>query len=279
MAVRKTTPAAAPRVPHVGTYRRELPVGLDRLYENAIDWEHLPYLHRTSFAKIECLDAGQWGFRARVWPQPFDGRRTVVIELKLDRECRRWITSTLEGPGLGSEVWTHAFAMAERQTLIVVDFFVPGADEDRAPQLGSFYKDLYARLYDEDVWMMSTRQAQLDLIKSGKPSETPARRVLGTIDEVRARLPLSIEAGGRQFRIVEVGGEFIAHATVCPHSLGPLENATIESGTVECPWHGYRYDIRTRQCVNGAKCSLAPAPEILVDKTSSSVSVEWSPDI
>ena len=55
-------------VPHVGTYRRELPVSIDRLYENAIDWEHLPYLHRTSFARIECQDAGSWGFRARVWP-------------------------------------------------------------------------------------------------------------------------------------------------------------------------------------------------------------------
>src|SRR5947207_6938733 len=91
------------KVPHIGTYRRELPVSLERLYENAIDWEHLPYLHRTSFSQIERMDAGDWGFRARVWGQPHEERHSFVIELKLDRDCRRWITSTLEGPGIGTE--------------------------------------------------------------------------------------------------------------------------------------------------------------------------------
>src|SRR5581483_266400 len=83
----------ARKVPHVGTYRRALPVSVERLYENAIDWEHLPYLHRSSFAKIECLEADPLGFRARVWTQPYDERKSLVLELKLDRGCRRWITS------------------------------------------------------------------------------------------------------------------------------------------------------------------------------------------
>ncbi|MBV8056975.1 MAG: hypothetical protein JO071_17270, partial [Deltaproteobacteria bacterium] len=116
-------------VPHAGTYCRELPVSIERLYENAIDWEHLPHLHRNSFAQVECAEAGAWGFRARLWPQPYNERRSVVIELRLDRELRRWITRMLDGPGTGTEVWTHAFALAERQTLVVVDFFVPGVDE------------------------------------------------------------------------------------------------------------------------------------------------------
>src|SRR5215831_5702850 len=139
------------RVPHAGTYRRELPVSLERLYENAIDWEHLPHLHRSSFARIECADAGVWGFRARVWPQPYNERRSLVIELRLDRELPRWITTTLGGPGTGTEVWTHAFELAERQTLVVVDFFVPGVDEARRIEIGHIYNSLYARLYDEDV--------------------------------------------------------------------------------------------------------------------------------
>ena len=57
-----------------------------------------------------------------------------------------------------------------------------------------------------------------------------------------------------------------AHATVCPHTLGPLNDAKVESsGIVECPWHGYRFDIRTRACVRGNQCSLAPAPEIRIE--------------
>ena len=36
------------RLDHVGSYRRRLPVSLDRMYENALDWQHLPHLHSSS---------------------------------------------------------------------------------------------------------------------------------------------------------------------------------------------------------------------------------------
>ena len=129
-------------MPHLGTYLRVLPVSLERLYENAIDWEHLQYLHRGSFARVECIEDGQWGFRARAWSQPYDERRGFVIELKLERDCRRWITSTLEGPGRGNEVWTHAFPISDRETHIVVDFFAPGVAADRAPERLEAYRNL-----------------------------------------------------------------------------------------------------------------------------------------
>jgi nitrite reductase/ring-hydroxylating ferredoxin subunit len=262
------------KVPHIGTYLRVLPVSVERLYENAIDWEHLPYVHRSSFARVECIDSGEWGFRARVWSQPFDERRMFIIELKLDRDCRRWITSTLEGPGRGSEVWTHAFPAGDRETHIVVDYFVPGITPERAPQRFEAYRNLYERLYDEDVEMMTGRQAQLDASKHRIPTLAQAPRALGPLEEVRMRLPISIEERGRQFRIVEVGGKLLAHATVCPHTLGPLASVTVTDGIIECPWHGYRFDIATGKCVSGHKCSLTPAPRIVVDEHNS-VSVQW----
>jgi len=255
------------RVPHAGTYRRGLPVSIERLYENAIDWEHLAHLHRDSFAQIECADAGAWGFRARVWPQPYNESRSVVIELRLDRELRRWITTTLDGAGTGTEVWTHAFSLAERQTLAVVDFFVPGVDEARRIEIGRFYTNLYARLYDEDVLMMSERQVQLDS-SLGLGMENTAPMVLGSMAEVRARLPMVIDCGGRKFRIVESGGQLVAYSTVCPHRLGPLGESKVRDAIVECPWHGYHYDIHTRQCVSGANLSLAIAPRARIDQES-----------
>jgi len=266
------------RVRHIGTYRRELPVGIERLYENAIDWEHLPYLHRSSFARIECLEAGSWGFRARVWSQPYDERRAFVIELKLDRDCRRWITSTLDGTGRGSEVWTHAFPVGDRETHIVVDFFVPGITSDRAPEVFDFYRNLYTRLYDEDVVMMSDRQAQLDAIRNGASKAASSRRMLGTLEEVRLRLPMTIEECGRRFRIVELDGKLIAHATVCPHTLGPLGTTIVSNGIIECPWHGFRFDVVTGACVSGHNCKLPPAPLISVDALNSNVTLEWKSD-
>jgi nitrite reductase/ring-hydroxylating ferredoxin subunit len=256
-------------VPHAGTYRRELPVTLERLYENAIDWEHLPYLHRSSFSRIECIDAGDWGFRARTWSQPYDEPRGFVIELRLDRELRRWITTTLDGPGAGTEIWTHALALAEQRTQVVVDFFVPGLDAARRAEAGRYYIDLYAHLYDEDVWMMSERQAQLGA-KGLRGAEGAAAvpTILGSLSEVRARLPITIQIGARKFRIVESGGNLIAYSTLCPHLLGPLGASEVRDGIVECPWHGYRYDIRTHRCVSGANISLAPAPKVIVSAES-----------
>ena len=54
------------RTCHVGTYRRVLPVSVERMYENALDWEHLPYVHAGSFKAIEPIDAGPWGWRAEI---------------------------------------------------------------------------------------------------------------------------------------------------------------------------------------------------------------------
>lgn len=259
-------------VPHAGTYSRELPVSIERLYENAIDWEHLPYLHRTTFSRIECIEAGSWGFRARTWTQPYDEQRSFVIELRIDRDRElrrkllRWITTTLDGPGTGTEIWTHAFATGEHRTDIVVDFFVPGLDATRRTEVGRYYIDLYTRLYDEDVSMMSERQSQLDTARRRATGYAPM--ILGSLAEVRARLPITIEFAGRKFRIVESGGDLIAYSILCPHLLGPLGESEVRGGIVECPWHGYRYDIRTRQCVSGANLSLAPAPRVTVDADS-----------
>ena len=266
----------ARKVPHVGTYRRALPVSVERLYENAIDWEHLPYLHRSSFARIECIEAGSWGFRARVWTQPYEERKSLVLELKLDRDCRRWITSTLEGSGQGSEVWTHAFPVSDRETHIVVDFFAPGLAPERAAEIFARYEKLYTRLYDEDVAMMSDRQAQLEASKH-RTTAASSRRVLGTLEQVRLKLPLTIEERGRRFRIVEVDGKLVAHSTVCPHTLGPLGTTIVTNGIIECPWHGYRFDIATGECVSGHSCKLASAPVITVDPDSN-VLVEWNFD-
>jgi nitrite reductase/ring-hydroxylating ferredoxin subunit len=254
-------------VPHAGTYRRELAVSIERLYENALDWEHLPYLHCSSFAQIKCTDGGASGFRARVWPKPYNEGRSFVIELRLDRDLRRWITRTLDGPGTGTEIWTHAFQLAERQTLVVVDFFVPGIDDPKRIEIGHFYVDLYTRLYDEDVLMMSERQRQLDLFRTHIEEDTPPL-VLGSLADVRARLPITINSGGLKFCIVEREGELLAYSTLCPHMLGPLRASKIHDGIVECPWHGYGYDIRTRECVTGANLTLAIAPRVRIDKNS-----------
>jgi len=232
---------------HVGSYRRTLPVNLERMYENTLDWEHLPYVHASSFKDIDCLEAGAWGWRARLVDA---ADNESVIELRLDRQLRRWITCNLEGPNTGAEIWTHVFPLDPEHLSIVVDFFVPGVAAADRDKVGRAYASLYARLYDEDVMMMVQRQQHLD--ERVVSSET--RIDLGP--RTGLEFPLTTHLGTRRIVVAELAGDLVAYPALCPHQLGPLQDAPLEAGQVRCPWHGYRFDVRSGECVSGASCRL-----------------------
>lgn len=203
----------------VGKYTRELGASLERLYENAIDWEHLPHLHAASFSSIALIDAGRWGFRAEVGLAG-SGRRDdrIVLELLLDRVIGRWVSRTLSGQGAGTEIWTRAWATGDRSSRVEVTFHVPGVEAFSAAAigLGEYYTTLYTRLYDEDEQMMIERQRFLD-------------------------------------------GDYRASGEVrCPHRGGPL-SLSAESGLLVCPWHGYRYDPASGRCLDDPRLHIRPA--------------------
>ena len=248
-------------IPHVGTYRRVLPISLERMYENTLDWEHLPHVHASSFASIRCEQAGTWGWRA--WTTDHRGF-DALIELRLDKTCRRWITRNLAGRSKGAEIWTHAFPIAERRVDIVVDFFVPDVPEGAREKVGLVYAGLYETLYDEDVAMMTERQNQLDVRvggRNGDPREEQQRISLGP--RAALRLPSITRLGGREYVVAEVLGELVVYPAVCPHQSGPLVTAELNDGIVVCPWHGYGFDVRTGDCVTGQSCRLGNLPQLL----------------
>ena len=251
------------RLDHVGSYLRRLPVSLDRMYENTLDWQHLPHLHRSSFCSIELEAAGAWGWRAIVASS--DGRVAAkgLIELRLDRYARRWITRNLDGPHVGAEIWTHVFVVSERVLDIVVDFFVPDVPPVAKDKVGHAYASFYERLYDEDVEMMTERQRQLDQRLDGV-DESQVIEV-----DAAASLPLGVTLSGRQFVLdklndAESNGSnpWVIYPAQCPHQLGPLENAALIDGVVRCPWHGYEFDVRTGACVSGSHCQFGRMPKI-----------------
>ena len=59
-------PAIRQELTEVAVYERSLPVSLERIWENVLDWEHLPWLHRDSFASIEPEQTAPGGWRARI---------------------------------------------------------------------------------------------------------------------------------------------------------------------------------------------------------------------
>ena len=262
----------SPALTHLGSYRRQVPVSLERMYENALDWEHLPHLHSDDFRAIECEAAGTWGWRALVTDPA--GHRSR-IELRLDRPRHRWLTRTWsadssappadsrsdEPAEVRAEIWTHAFELQPQRLELVIDFFAASVPAGAAGAWGAAYAKVYERLYDQDVAMMTDRQRALD------------RRVdsLGLFDEVVSLgprdglvLPQTVEAFGRQYRLAEVDGALLAYAALCPHQLGPLPAVPESDGTAVCPWHGYRFDVRSGACLSGAACRLPRGPLVRV---------------
>jgi nitrite reductase (NADH) small subunit len=56
---------------------------------------------------------------------------------------------------------------------------------------------------------------------------------------------LVVDAGGQTLALFNVGGRFYAIHNSCPHRGGPLGHGRLHDAIVTCPWHGYRYDVRT----------------------------------
>ncbi len=252
------------RIVSVATYERVLPVSVERIWENVLDWEHLPGLHRDAFASVRRIDSGDYGWSAYVRARGGLDALEMTIQVVLEREKLRYVTATIDGPGKGTEIWTSLTSKGEHETHIRVEFLVPDVSPERVTTLGEAYRRLYARLWDEDEAMM-VRRARLLAVARGPKPERGLRLELGSLDDVRAKLPLVIEMGGRPWRIVALDDDLVVHSAVCPHFLGPLEEAPLEGSAVECPWHRYRFDVRTGRSCDGRGLRLAPAPRLAID--------------
>ncbi|MDJ0788145.1 MAG: Rieske 2Fe-2S domain-containing protein [Myxococcota bacterium] len=247
------------------TYERRVAASSKRVWENVLDWEHLPSLHASSFVSIRCEGSGPWGWRAVVGIEGMEGPRDTSIELLVDRAKDHYVTRTLAGPGAGNEIWTRVQPDGTDATHVSVAFHLEGVPAESREYVGQAFVNLYTRLWDEDEGMMVERQRMLDAgrLKPAPPARAP--HALGDAGELRARLPEVVEAHGRAYRIVEDEGELLAHPTVCPHWGGPLDEAPLESGAVACPWHGYRFDLRSGQERSGRRCRLGDLPRVEVD--------------
>jgi len=207
---------------------------------------------------------------------------SVTIELRAERELRRYVSATLAGPGAGTEIWTRLDVIDAEATAVHVEFWLPGfgqpagsgsratLDTARMQRVGQGLSRTYAELWDQDEAMMQARtralvsRAEHTRANGGAVGADRVACDLGPLEALRARIPLDFELAGDPHRLIECDGVLIAYSRRCPHMLGPLAEEPGCQGVVRCPWHGYAFDVRSGASLDGHAIGLWRA-EVEVD--------------
>lgn len=58
-----------------------------------------------------------------------------------------------------------------------------------------------------------------------------------------------IEVGGRPILLTRLNGRAVAFGAACPHAAGDLGAGQFHRNQIECPVHGYRFDVSSGRAV------------------------------
>lgn len=237
----------------VNQYERRIKASITRVWENVLDWEHLPWLHDTSFDYVSLDEGGEWGWRT--WSNP---EKTASVELAVNQDASEYVARSYTGNQQVSEIWTQ-LTPVDNHTDIKVTFDLPDIKPEQVDKLGTLFLSLYTKLWDEDEQMMQEREHQLNRKMSTQAPKTICL-------EKPLTLPTTVSLGSGEWTIRVIDGKTLVHSAICPHLLGPIDHdAKIVDAVVTCPWHGYSFDVSTGECVKpiDAKCKLKTPPTII----------------
>lgn len=70
---------------------------------------------------------------------------------------------------------------------------------------------------------------------------------------------------GAEVALFNVNGKYHAIENFCPHKGYPLADSRLYDQTVECDFHGWRFDVRTGECLTKKSCSIESYEVIVED--------------
>jgi len=69
-----------------------------------------------------------------------------------------------------------------------------------------------------------------------------------------------VEAEGMTLALFNVDGAFYALDNACAHRGGPLGEGDLDGTVVVCPWHAWRWDVKTGANVNNPALKMPCFP-------------------
>ena len=70
----------------------------------------------------------------------------------------------------------------------------------------------------------------------------------------------TVLAGKHSLALTRVGDQYGALDNHCPHQGGPLGEGELAGTVVTCPWHEWRFDVRTGVNTDDATCKVQSYP-------------------
>ncbi|MCL5888119.1 MAG: Rieske 2Fe-2S domain-containing protein [Actinobacteria bacterium] len=110
-----------------------------------------------------------------------------------------------------------------------------------------FFRDEFAAI--RKCWcglfILSDVEDGAELIGVVEKTEGPVDVPVFRVQDLPAGQIRHVKVGKRSIAVSNVDGEFFALSNVCRHAFAPLAEGFIDGHHVMCPWHGWRYDVRT----------------------------------
>jgi nitrite reductase/ring-hydroxylating ferredoxin subunit len=86
-----------------------------------------------------------------------------------------------------------------------------------------------------------------------KPKRVGQLVAVGRVEDVPLGRAATVELPtGMELALYNVNGEFYAIENFCPHKGAPLASGHLCGHEVECDWHGWRFDVRTGECLTNS---------------------------
>jgi nitrite reductase (NADH) small subunit/3-phenylpropionate/trans-cinnamate dioxygenase ferredoxin subunit len=70
-------------------------------------------------------------------------------------------------------------------------------------------------------------------------------RRVAQLTDLKPGNALVVQVDGIGVALFNVDGIVYALDNTCPHAGGPLGEGCLDGDIVECPWHGWRYEVKT----------------------------------
>jgi nitrite reductase (NADH) small subunit len=81
-------------------------------------------------------------------------------------------------------------------------------------------------------------------------SESKVWARITAVENIPLREGRSVEVGGHDLAIFNLGNRFLAVENRCPHRGGPLADGIVSGSTVVCPLHAWKIDLMTGGVAN-----------------------------